>query len=191
MRRLSGVSGCCLALAALMAAGFWGANGADAAWAGNAPATQDAKASPQTPGLDDAGKADAAGGQAQGAANSSSKENAEDDGFLSAGTSEAQRGIAGLAETSTPQGQRSDSPVERYLLIAFAGGTLGLTLVAAGIAQWWRRRSIKQYWLFPAAGEDGEPAADGAALPPPLIAKKPMEILPEEKIDKPAHRRAA
>jgi len=190
MKRLSGISGCCLALAALLVAGLWGISAAGPAWAENAPATPDANASPQCPASDAAGRADAAGGQAQAGVNSS-KENAADDEFLTARISEQPRAIDGLADASTAQGQRSDSPFERYLLIAFAGGTLGLVLIAAGIAQWWRRRSIQQYWLFPAAQDDGEPATDGAELPPPLIAKKPVELLPEEKIDKHAHRRAA
>ena len=111
-------------------------------------------------------------------------------GFLFADVSKLPPGSPGPSDNRQAESENSNSPFERYLLIVLGVGTLGLVLIAAGMAQSWRRRSIQQYWLFPATQDDGEPAAQGT-LSPPLIAKKPMEILPEEKIDKHAQRRAA
>ena len=176
-------------LAAVFTAALCGAD-VVCLWAGNTPASSDANAPSEVPCLDGAGNTDAPQGQIQGGVNCSTKENAENEGFLYADVSKLPPGSAGPTDNRQAESENSDSSFDRYLLIVLGVGTLGLVLIAAGIAQSWRRRSVQQYWLFPVAQDDGELAAQGT-LSPPLIAKKPMETLPEEKIDKHAQRRAA
>ncbi|MGD0382820.1 MAG: hypothetical protein ABSA77_04800 [Thermoguttaceae bacterium] len=120
-----------------------------------------------------------------------SKRNAENNEYSYADVSGSPAETAARAGNSRGLKENSDSPFERYLLIVTAGVSFGLVLIAAGIAQWWRRRSIRRYWLFPMLQDDGEPAAPGVSSPDPLIAKKQAETLPEEEINKHAQRRAA
>jgi hypothetical protein len=86
--------------------------------------------------------------------------------------------------------ENNDLPAQNYLLIILVGAAAGLTLISAGIVQWWLHRSLRKNWLFPTI-QDGEAASDLTSTPAPLIAKKQIEELPEEKTKKSALRRAA
>jgi hypothetical protein len=147
------------------------------------------------PNLDKARTADTVRDRKESGVNYTSKRNAENNEYSYADVSGSPAETADRAGNSHVGKENSDSPsdspFERYLLIVTAGVSFGLVLIAAGIAQWWRRRSTRRYWLFPMLQDDGEPAAPGASPPAPLIAKKQAEILPEEKINKHAQRRAA
>ncbi len=191
MKGLAGIIGCWWVLAVLFTAELCRADVVFLASAGNILAISDVNESSAVSNLDGAGNANALHGQKQGGVNYSPKSSAENKGLVYADISESPMERAGAAGNSRGISENSGSPFEHYLLIAIAGGTVGLVLIAAGIAQWWWRRSIRQYWLFPTVQDDGEPAEPGASSPPPLIAKKQMEMLPEEKIDKHAQRRAA
>lgn len=191
MKVLTGLIGCCWALTALFTAEHCRADDMFLASAGNILAMSDVNDSLAVPNFDDAGSADSLRGQKQGSVNYSPKGSAENNGSSYADLSASPVENADTAGNSRGGSENADSQFERYLLIVIAGGTVGLVLIAAGIAQFWRRRSIGNYWLFPAVRDDGEPAATEASSPAPLIAKKQMETLPEEKINKPAQRRAA
>lgn len=145
--------------------------------------------------LDKTWTADTLRDQKESGVNYPSKRNAENNDYSYADVSGSPADTADRAGNSQRVKENSDSPsdspFERYLLIVTVGVSFGLVLIAAGIAQWWRRRSIRRYWLFPMVQDDGEPVAPGASSPDPLIAKKQAETLPEEEINKHAQRRAA
>jgi hypothetical protein len=191
MKVLTGLIACCWALTALFTADLCRADDVFLASMGNILAMSDVNQSLAVPNLDDAGYADPIRGQKQSGVYYSSKGIAENDGPSYSDLSASPLDNADTARDSQPVNENADSPFERYLLILIAGGTLGLVLIAAGVAQFWRRRSISNYWLFPTVRVDGEPAAPDVSMPVQLIAKKQIETLPEEKINKPAHRRAA
>jgi hypothetical protein len=191
MKVLTGLIACCWALAALFSAELCRADDVFLASMGNILAMSDVNQSLAVPSIDSAGYADPLQGQKQNGVYYSQKESTDNIGSSYADLSASPLENAGSAGGPPIGSENADSPFERYLLIAMVGGTVGLVLIAAGIAQFWRRRSVSNYWLFPATQVDGEPAAQGASTPAPLIAKKQMETLPEEKINKPAQRRAA
>jgi hypothetical protein len=191
MKALIGLIACCWALTALFTADLCRANDVFLASMGNILAMSDVNQSLAVPNIDNAGYDDPLRGQKQSGVNYSPKGNADNNGLSYANSAASPLEYADAAADARKGTQNADSTSERYMLIVIAGGTLGLVLIAAGIAQFWRRRSISNYWLFPAVQDDGEPAEPGATAPAQLIAKKHMETLPEEKINKPAHRRAA
>jgi hypothetical protein len=191
MKALTGLIACCWALTALFTADLCPANDVFLASMGNILAMSDVNQSLAVPNIDDAGYDDPLRGQKKSGVYYSPKGNADNNGLSYADFSSSPPDNADAAGNARKGSQNADSPAERYLLIVIAGSTLGLVLIAAGIAQFWRRRSISNYWFFPAVQDDGEPAVPGATTPAQLIAKKHMETLPEEKINKPAQRRAA
>jgi len=191
MKVLTGLIACCWALTALFTAELCRADDVFLASMGNFLAMSDVNQSLAVPNIDDAGCADPLQGQKQNGVYYSPKESPENNEPLYADLSVSPLENADRAGDPREGSENADSPFERYLLIVIVGGTVGLVLIAAGIAQFRRRRSIGNYWLFPTVQDDGEPAAPEALSPAPLIAKKQMETLPEEKIDKPAQRRAA
>ncbi|MGA2797582.1 MAG: hypothetical protein ABSE63_08400 [Thermoguttaceae bacterium] len=191
MKVLTGLVACCWALAALFSAELCRADDVFLASMGHFLAMSDVNQSSVAPSLDGDGYADPLRGQKQSGVYYSPKESPENDGLSYSDLSPSPPDNAGPSGDSRAASENADSPFERYLLILIAGGTVGLVLVAAGIAQFWRRRSISNYWLFPTVQDDGESAAPGASSPAHLVAKKQMETLPEEKINKPAQRRAA
>jgi hypothetical protein len=190
MKILAALIGCCWALTALFTADLCRAENVCLASVGNMLAMSDVNESLAVPDLD-AGSVDSLRGQKQSGVYYSPKKSGENDGLSNADYSVSPPDNARATGDSRKASDNSDSSFEHYLLIAILGGTLGLVLIAAGIAQFWRRRSISNYWLFPTVQDDREPAATGASTPAQLIAKKQMETLPEEKINKPAQRRAA
>ena len=188
MKVLTGLIGCCWALTVLLNAELCRADGVFLASVGNILVMSDVN---EPPNFDGAGYADALRGQKQGVINYSPKESPDDNGLSYADLASSPLENADATGDSQGRSENADSPLDRYLLLFIAGGAVALVLIAAGIAQFWRRRSISNYWLFPAVQDDGEPAAPGDSAPATLIAKKHMETLPEEKINKHAHRRAA
>jgi hypothetical protein len=191
MKILTGLSGCFWALTILFSAGICRADDLLMASMGNILAMSDVNQSLAAPNLDGPGGGNALRDQKQDGVNYSARGSAENNDFSYADVSESPGKNAHAPGDSPAISQNSNSPFDRYLLIVILGGVVGLVMLAAGIAQYWRRRSIGNYWLFPAVGEAAEPAATGTQSPALLIPKKPLEILPEEKTDKHAQRRAA
>jgi hypothetical protein len=191
MKTITGLIGCCLALAVLSLASPCPADDAFLTSMGNILAMSDVNQSSSAPGLDVAGGEVSLRDQKPSSTNYLPKATVENDGFSYSDATETPAANVRTAGDSRYRSQISDSPIERFLLITITGCAIGLVLIAAGIAQFWRRRSIRNYWLFPAVQEDGEPVALGNSSPPQLIAKKQMETLPEEKLNKRAQRRAA
>ena len=191
MKVLSRLFGCCWALTVLLNAELCRADGVFLASVGNILVMSDVNEPLTSPNFDGAGYADAIRGQKPGIINYSPKESPDNNGLSYADLASSPLENADATGDSQGRSENADSPLDRYLLLVIAGGAAALVLIAGGIAQFWRRRSISNYWLFPAVRDDGEPAAPGNSAPATLIAKKQMETLPEEKINKHAHRRAA
>jgi len=128
--------------------------------------------------------------------NTSSNRIGESNGFSEAVDSGSRTDMLDRPVRTRKELENADSPFQHYLLVMLLIGAAGLTMVTAGAAQWWRRRYLRQNWLFPAVPDDGEPFTPAVSSPGQLIAKKQLEELPPQKTEdteteKHAQRRAA
>jgi hypothetical protein len=158
---------------------------------GNNLAMSEVNGASAVPNYDDVWNAGALRDPKENGSNKFSKSSAASDGFAYANVSARQTGVD---STDNPRRRTevAESSLEQYVFIAIVSGAVGLGLIAVGIVQFRQRRSIKQYWLFPAVPNDGEPSAPVASLPAKLIAKKQQKETFQEKDTKiPAQRRAA
>lgn len=192
MKRLIGIIGFSWALFVLSNAELCRADVVFLALAGNNVTMSDGERRIIAPNFDAIRDAEKVRNQNSSSLNNPSNRNSISKGFPSAEISDSRMGMVDPVGGSARKASPSDSPSQHYLLIVLLIGVVGLVMIAAGAAQWWRRRSIRQNWLFPAVQEDGRHSALPASSPTPLIAKKQqLESPQEKKSKKSADRRAA
>ena len=153
---------------------------------GNSVTVADIGGQLAAPNLDNAWDADKLREQRQNGIFNSAKQNNQGNGLSSASSSKSAMRTLSSSGNDAGETENSDASFMSYLPVIVAIGAIGMTMVAAGLAQWWRRRGLRNNWLFPTVQEDMP-----SSLPIPLIAKKPRESMQDNITGKHAQHRAA
>ncbi len=178
-------------LCVLFSAGLCRADHGCLAPAVNNLAIAQVERSSTAPCLDTIWYADTVGDRKQSGVHGSSNLSSENNGFSSADSFDSRMGMSQPAPEHAKASANSDSPFQQYLLIVLLFGSVGLVMIAAGMAQWWRSKTLRQNWLFPAVQDEEELVTPADSAPAPLIAKKQVLPIEDEKAKKHAQRRAA
>jgi hypothetical protein len=192
MKSPAEIIGCLSILFVLFTAELCQAGIGSLASIGSNLAMADVKGPSAIPNIDDDWNASMLSNPKDSGLNKSSRRSPASNGVADMDVSDSQMGMAGSSANPGRGRETAGSSYQHYLLVVMLSGAVGLVLIAAGVVQWWQRRSIRRYWLFPAVIDDTESSSPAVAMPVQLIAKKQLEALvPDPDTKMHAQRRAA
>ncbi len=192
MKRLMGISSCCLAVYILFNGEISRADFFLWAAAKRIATPSAAKEHSSVSNVEEASKADTTGVEKPSHDDRLPNQIAESNGFFTPDVSPPPMNLGDASAELESETEKSESPFRHLLFVVLAIGVGGFVMIMAGIVQLWRRQRLKQIRLFSPAEISGLPFPVVAAADDELReGEKQAESRQDEGKEKTARRRVA